>query len=86
MKIGDIVRLKYSFKPESDGLREYTYGIVIGLVQHESDNSETEERSQPDEVIVQLYDPETLTTYTDELGTQPMFYFRIDELYDEPEL
>lgn len=82
MKIGDIVRLKYPFKPEPDCLKEYIYGIVIGLIQYESNDGETEERSQPSEVIVQLYEPATLTTYTDELGTQPMFHFRIDELSD----
>lgn len=85
MEIGDIVRLKQPFRPEPACLEEYRYGVVIGLVEIDRDksnrdDSEPGQRSQFSEVILQLYQPETSSVYTDELGIQPMFYFRIDEL------
>lgn len=90
MEIGDIVRLKQPFRPEPDCLEEYHYGIVIGLVEMERESSdrnvkdiktsEPRQRSQFSEVVLQLYQPETSSVYTDELGSQSMFYFRVDEL------
>lgn len=80
MEIGDIVRLKQPFRPEPDCLEEYRYGIVVGLIEIDRDDSEPGQRSQLSEAVLQLYQPETSKVYIDEFGIQPMFYFRIDEL------
>lgn len=110
MEIGDIVRLKQPFRPEPDCVEEYSYGVVVGLVEIDRDNSNRDSidpnninqdnidrdnigrgsidrddntawrRSSFSEVVVQLYNPETSTVYTDEFGSQPLFYFRVDEL------
>jgi hypothetical protein len=80
MERGDIVRLKRPFRPAPNCPEEYSYGVVVGLVEVDGGNTQLQQPSQLSEVVLQLYKPETATVYTDELGTQPMFYFRMSEL------
>jgi hypothetical protein len=80
MEIGDIVRLKRSFRPRPEEFKEYRFAIVVGLVQNGIEGTEQPTSTETREILVYLYDPETSTTYTDELGMQAVFLFRLDEV------
>lgn len=85
MELGELVRLKRSFQPTPDE-KEYQFGVVVGIVKRnpeppeystiESDNIEAD----VNEIVVHLYDPDTSTTYTDEVGTEVMYSFYSDEI------
>jgi hypothetical protein len=77
MEVGDLVRLKQSFKPASDCFQEYRFGIVAGLV---FSKTLVERRSQLAEIILYLYEPATSKTYTDEFGIQGIYSFQPGEV------
>ncbi|HHP7243459.1 MAG TPA: hypothetical protein ACFE0H_02105 [Elainellaceae cyanobacterium] len=85
MQIGELVRLKYSFQPEPDET-EYQFGVVVGIVKSnpealQAPNIESDRvESDIKEIVVHLYDPDTSTTYTDEVGTEVMYSFYPDEI------
>ena len=72
MKIGDIVRLRNSFKPSSDCSQEYSFGVVAGLIFNDAPDRDMSELT---EIVLSLYDPNTSTTYVDEAGTAPIYSF-----------
>lgn len=89
MKTGDIVRLKQPFKPQPQHPKEYCFGIITDLVTDPvqeglpQDSHEEPELSNPlelSEILVYLYDPDTSTIFTDELGVQAVFAFKLDEV------
>ncbi|MDJ0707705.1 MAG: hypothetical protein QNJ46_30885 [Leptolyngbyaceae cyanobacterium MO_188.B28] len=77
MKIGDIVRLRHSFKPSSDCSQDYSFGVVAGLV---FDNGQDKDNSELTEIVLNLYDPNTSTTYVDEAGVAPIYSFYPNEI------
>lgn len=77
MEVGDLVRLKRSFKPMSDGLREYHFGVVAGLV---FNKTLAEKHSQLAEIVLYLYEPETSSPYLDEFGVQVLYSFYPNEI------
>ncbi|MGJ3244463.1 MAG: hypothetical protein ACFE0I_00070 [Elainellaceae cyanobacterium] len=80
MELGELVRLKRSFQPTPDD-REYEFGVVVGIVKSNLENLQTSNiesdkvESDISEIVVHLYDPDTSTTYTDEVGTEVMYSF-----------
>ncbi|GAB4140480.1 MAG: hypothetical protein Fur0046_16050 [Cyanobacteria bacterium J069] len=76
MDIGDLVRLKQPFQPESDSDRTYSYGIIAGIVWSEGASFP----SPPVEIVLHLYDPDTQQIYTDAAGLQAIYAFRPNEL------
>ena len=77
MKLGEIVRLKYPFKPASGVSQEYSFGVVVGLVLDDSP-----EKKQPEltEIVLHLYDPDTSSIYVDEAGTPAIYSFYPNEI------
>jgi hypothetical protein len=76
MMKGDLVHLKNTFKPEPNGLKEYHFGIIAGLVPPEP---KVEKRLDRD-VVLWLYDPQTLLTYKDNFDAEVLFYFKHSEI------
>ena len=79
MKIGDVVRLKHPFKPASDLLQAYSFGIVAGLICDDLKDSKNPELV---EIILNLYDPRTSTTYVDQAGAPAIYSFYPNEIID----
>jgi hypothetical protein len=77
MEVGDLVRLKQSFKPVPDGLREYRFGVVAGLV---FNKTLAGKHQQLAEVVLHLYEPETSSPYLDEFGVQVLYSFYPNEV------
>lgn len=77
MEIGDVVRLKQPFQPDLAGSKTYEFAIIAGFVQ-----DDTPPRSQPGAVLVYLYEPDRMTVYVDEVGSQSLFYFERNELIE----
>lgn len=92
IKPGDIVRLLKPFSPERYCFREYTFGIVAGVIKDESrisknyqslsDSQQIALWHQPrlDEFIVYLYEPNSSTIYVDKFGVKALFSFDSDEV------
>jgi hypothetical protein len=70
MGVGDLVRLKQSFRPTVNDLRAYDYGIVAGIV---GDSSNPE-------VLIHLYNLQSATVYTDTFNSEAIFSFRLEEI------
>lgn len=84
MQIGDVVRLRYPFRPEAYLNRGYRYGVVVGIVRAE-EPSPSADSAVPNlapvlEVVVQLYDLERAEIYRDLAGIQPLYSFYAGEL------
>lgn len=77
MKIGDIVRLRHSFKPSSEDLQKYRFGIVAGLI---FDDSQDRENPELVEIILNLYDPDTSKIYVDQAGIAAIYSFYPNEI------
>lgn len=71
--LGDIVRLKQSFIPPSHDRHIYRFAIVVGLVSMPTSQDKYQ-------IIVHLYDPNSGSTYVDDLGTEAMYSFGSDEV------
>ena len=92
IKPGDIVRLLQPFRPERYCFRKYAFGVVAGVVRdgykrrknHQSlwDSKQVAQGNQPglDELVVYLYEPDSSTTYVDQLGVKALFSFDSDEV------
>ena len=77
MKIGDIVHLRTSFKPSRDCSQAYSFGVVAGLIFNDSPNRNYSELS---EIVLNLYDPKTATSYVDKAGITPIYSFHPNEI------
>lgn len=77
MKVGDVIRLKKPFAPVPKAPKFYWYAVVVGLVKG---NDAQAVPPQVMEVVVNLYDPNEAQVYTDELGTQALYCFMLDEV------
>ena len=92
IKPGDIVRLLQPFQAERYSFREYTFGIVAGVVTDDFTSSKIPETTgesisaaqthQPEfeQLVVYLYEPDSSTTYVDQLGVKALFSFDSDEV------
>ncbi|MGJ3250041.1 MAG: hypothetical protein ACFE0J_02755 [Elainellaceae cyanobacterium] len=85
MELGELVRLKRSFQPTPDE-KEYKFGVVVGIVRSNPETFQAppieidKDEASINEIVVHLYDPDTSTTYTDEVGTEVMYSFYPDEI------
>jgi hypothetical protein len=73
MGIGNLVRLKQPFRPVASSAQSFSFGVIVSLIETDS----------VPEVLVHLYDPATESIFTDELGVQPIYYFRLDEIVSD---
>ncbi|MEB3229380.1 MAG: hypothetical protein VKJ64_00110 [Leptolyngbyaceae bacterium] len=73
MREGDCVYLKQPFQPHPTTSITFQQGIVAAIVIDESTDVVTD-------VLVQLYDPDQNTVYTDEQGGKVLYCFSWDEL------
>lgn len=80
IKPGDIVHFRKPFKPELCSFREYTFGVVVGVVTDKSTITPqlllTPQYSESvNELVVHLFEPSTSTTYVDQFGVKALFSF-----------
>lgn len=94
IKLGDIVRLLQPFrvKAEQYSFRNYTFGIVAGVVRNDSISSnipqslwepiQAAQTHQPgfEQLVVHLYEPDSSTTYVDQFGIKALFSFDSNEV------
>jgi hypothetical protein len=92
IKPGDIVRLLQPFRAERYSFREYTFGIVAGVVTNDSTSSkipraigefiQSAQTYQPEfeQLVVYLYEPDSSTTYMDQFGVSALFSFDSNEV------
>lgn len=92
IKPGDIIRLLQPFRPERYCFRQYTFGIVAGVVKDGSTKSQNHQSlwESPktaeghhlgwDGLVVYLYEPDSSTTYADQFGVKALFSFDFYEV------
>lgn len=76
MNKGEIVRLKRPFRPTPDA-PDYQFGIVVGTAQRDLGAAQT---SEPVEIVLHLYEPQTSSMFIDEFGAPVMYSFDLDEV------
>jgi hypothetical protein len=90
--VGDIVHLLQPFRLTRYS-EEFSFGLVVGFAHPDNPSNLTHQNptlsvraaqipttAQSVQVLLQLYDPERLMTYTDELGMEAFFCFDCDEV------
>ena len=70
MQVGDIVGLRQPFRPTATSLDCFSFGKVIGIIPSRTDT----------DVLVYLCNVDGAELYTNELGYQAIYSFRLDEI------